>query len=474
LSTRKNAMYNVAYRVFSILLPLVTAPYLSRVVGDYGVGLYSYAWSASYLFTLIGMLGLSEYGVRAIARAKDDRAELDRTFSEIWRMQLVVAGATLLVWLGYVAFVAGEEQPIALHFTLMSVSCLINFDWCLMGLGEFKPIALRFTVVKLVGAATVFLLVKGPEDLWLYALIWSVTTIIGCIACFGSLRGKVRLVKVSWKASLKHLPPCAMLFISVIAVNVYHTMDKMMVGAISGMAENGLYENAEKIIYCLTGFISAIGTVMLPKVSHMQQLGQTDRIRKHIGTSMELILCMVSALAFGIAAIAEDFAPLFYGEEFTRSGPMMIPLSFTLIFIGFADVIRTQWILPHSRDKIYVMSVSAGAVVNLIANGLLIPRFGAMGAVAGTLLAEATVPVVQWLYLRRDLPYGSYLKQVAAYAVLGAVMFAAVRLTGTLVSGGWLRIVVQIASGVAVYGALCLLWWKITRRTELMKILKRK
>ena len=325
MSTKKNAAYNVAYRMFSVFLPLVTAPYLSRTVGTDGVGLYSLAWSVSYVFCLIGMLGLNDYGVRTIAQVRDNREELDRTFSAIWQMQLLVAGATLVAWLGYVFLVAGEEKVIALHLTMMSVSCLVSLDWCLMGLDIFKPIALRNTFVKLAAAACVFLFVKKKEDLWIYGFVWSLATLIGNLMSAASLRGKVTYRPVPIRESLKHLKPCAVLFISVLAVNVYRTMDKVMVSAIAGVHENGLYENAEKIIYCLSGFISAIGTVMMPKVAHMQKEGATEKIARHIDRSMELMLCMTSAMAFGVAAVADVFAPLFYGEDFRYSGTLMAP-----------------------------------------------------------------------------------------------------------------------------------------------------
>ena len=182
-STKKNAAYNVAYRMFSVFLPLVTAPYLSRTVGTDGVGLYSLAWSVSYVFCLIGMLGLNDYGVRTIAQVRDDREKLDRTFSAIWQMQLMVAGVTLIAWFGYVFLVAGEEQTIALHLTMMSVSCLCSLDWCLMGLDIFKPIALRNTFVKLAAAACVFLFVKEKGDLWIYGFVWSLATLLGITPC---------------------------------------------------------------------------------------------------------------------------------------------------------------------------------------------------------------------------------------------------------------------------------------------------
>lgn len=466
MSTKKNAAYNVAYRMFSVFLPLVTAPYLSRTVGTEGVGLYSLAWSVSYVFCLIGMLGLNDYGVRTIAQARDDRGTLDRTFSAIWQMQLLVAGATLCAWFGYVFLVAGEEKPIALHLTLMSVSCLCSLDWCLMGLDIFKPIALRNTFVKLAAAACVFLFVKGKEDLWIYAFVWSASTLAGNLMSAASLRGKVRYTPVPLRESLKHLGPCAVLFISVMAVNVYRTMDKVMVSTIAGAAENGLYENAEKIIYCLSGFISAIGTVMMPKLSHMYQQGERERISRHIDRSMELILCMVSAMAFGVAAVADRFAPLFYGEDFRYSGTLMVPLAFTLIMIGFANVIRTQVVLPQKRDHIFVKSVCCGAAVNLIANACLIPPLKSMGAVIGTLMAEMTVPLVQYLILRKELPYGQYLKYAGIYAAFGGLMLGCVRLASRLLPGeSWLNLGILTAAGVLVYGGLCLGYWKIAKKS---------
>jgi O-antigen/teichoic acid export membrane protein len=251
----------------------------------------------------------------------------------------------------------------------------------------------------------------------------------------------------------------------VLAVNVYRTMDKVMVSAIAGVHENGLYENAEKIIYCLSGFISAIGTVMMPKVAHMQKEGATEKIARHIDRSMELILCMTSAMAFGVAAVADVFAPLFYGEDFRYSGTLMAPLAFTLIMIGFANVIRTQVVLPQKRDHIFVKSVCCGAAVNLIANACLIPSMKSMGAVVGTLMAEMTVPVVQYIILRKELPYGQFLKYVGIYAVFGGIMLGCVRLVKTLVPAEtWLSLGIMTAAGIAVYAGLCIGYWKMTKK----------
>lgn len=472
MSTRKNALYNVLYRVFSVFLPLVTSPYLSRTVGSDGVGLYSYAWNISHVFVLIGLLGLENYGVRAIARVRDDAPALHRTFSEIWRMQRTVASAALALWLGYVLLIADQEKTIALHLTMMSVSCLVNLDWCLMGLDQFRPIALKNTAVKLLAAAAVFLFVKGPEDLWIYAFAWSLATLLACLSCWTSLRGRIRLVPVSFPAAMQHLRPCAVLFISVLAISIFRSMDKVMVGALSSMAQNGYYENAEKIIFCLSGFITAIGTAMLPKASALFKKGDAARVRTQLDTTMQLVMCMVCALSFGVAAVARDFAPLFFGEDFAFSGELMIPLAFTLIGMGFANVVRTQWILPQGKDRIFVISVVAGAILNLIFNALLIPPFGASGAVVGTLLAEFTLPAVHFLFLRRELPHGPLIRHALTYACLGAIMLLAVRLTDAcLPVEGWPGLIIQVLVGVTVYGALCLGMWIKTKNAAILRLI---
>jgi len=284
----------------------------------------------------------------------------------------------------------------------------------------------------------------------------------------------VKFTPVPWKEALKHLKPCAVLSISVIAVSVYRQMDKVMIGALSDMSQTGLYENAEKIILCLSGFIVAIGTVMLPKISHMTAQGRMDDVHRHIDASMELVMCMVCALGFGLASIALEFAPLFYGRDFAESGHLMIPLALTLLPMGFANVIRTQWVLPQKRDHIFIKSVLTGAGVNVVLNALLIPRYQAMGAVIATVAAELAVPAVQFLILRRELPFGRYLRCTAVYSVIGLVMALAVRATGFTGLEGWPLLILRIVVGGAVYGGLCLLWWIVTKNRSVMALLRRK
>lgn len=455
MSTRRNIGYNLAYRVFSMALPIVTAPYLSRVVGKDGVGLYSYTWGISTLFVLLGTFGLTDYGVRAIAREKEDPLRLNRTFSAIYRMQLVVAGAALLGYLVYALFIAGAEKVLALHMTMMSVACLVNLDWALMGLDQFKPIALKNTLVKLMAAACVFLFVKSAEDLWIYALVWSGSTLVGSLLTWTNLRGRVKFVAVPWKEAWRHLLPCMRLFLSVVAVNVYRTMDKVMVGAISGMGQNGLYENAEKIIFSLASIFSAVSAVRMPKMSSLYAKGDVAAVRRGLGVILEFFMCFSTMTAFGLYVQGEDFAVLFYGEAFRGSGLLLRYLGFSLILIALANAIRTHWILPRGKDHLVVISVTAGAVVNLVVNLMLIPSMGAMGAVIGTLAAESTVPLVQFLFLRREVNYRRNLR-VWFFDILSAWAAAQVGLWVKAVVhlSDWWELVVQLLAMLLIYELL--------------------
>ena len=200
-----------------------------------------------------------------------------------------------------------------------------------------------------------------------------------------------------------------------------------------------------------------------------------DAVRRHLALSMELVMCMVCAMAFGLASIAPEFATLFYGDDFTESGTLMIPLAFTLLTIGFANVIRTQWVLPQKRDHIFVRSVLTGAVINLIANAILIPMFGAMGAVAATVMAELSVPVVQYIYLHKELPYGAYLRATAVYVLFGLLTLLCVRACAAFMPlNGWVGLSVRVMVGAIVYCGLCLVLWHAAKRQDILHLLHRK
>ena len=278
------------------------------------------------------------------------------------------------------------------------------------------------------------------------------------------------------------MKPNLILFVPVVAISIYNIMDKLMIGRILGdKKEVSYYDNAEKVMQVPTAFINALGTVMLPKMSGLVQKNDKAKCLEYIEKSMQLALMISFATSFGLAAIADNFAPVFYGAEFIPCAALIMWLAPIGVIKSWANVIRTQYLIPNGKDSIYVVSVILGAVVNLIANLLLIVRIGTIGAVIGTILAEAAVMLYQTIMSRKELEFGKYLKRNIAYGGIGLVMFLVVRLIGSTGEPSVTLLLIQMGAGILIYGGLSAGYLCLTKdpflndvRNRLNKILKKK
>ena len=222
------------------------------------------------------------------------------------------------------------------------------------------------------------------------------------------------------------------------------------------MTQTGLYENAEKIVYALCGFITAFGTVMMPRITHMIASGQEAEMARYRALSMEFMMTLMIAMAAGLMAVSNRLAVVLFGAQFADSGPLLMALSVTLPIIGWANVIRSQYVIPRGLDRLYVITVVSGAVVNLIVNAMLIPGMAAMGAVIGTLCAEGIVPIMQFILLRKQIDYAPLVKKSMIALVSGMIMYGVVRLAERLPYTGVTLLAIQVVIGVIAYGGVCL------------------
>lgn len=450
-NVKKNFIYNIAYQLLVIILPLITAPYISRVLGTEGVGIYSYTYSITYYFVLFAMLGLNNYGNRQIAKVRDDKEKLAKTFSSIYCMQIVTSAIMIIAYVIYLLFIVKENKSIAIIQTIYLVSTAFDINWFFFGLEKFKLTVTRNTIIKILTIICIFIFVKTKDQLYLYTLIMAAGTLLSQLMLWPFVKKYTKLVRVKFKNIMIHFKPCLILFIPVIAVSLYKIMDKVMIGNLSTMEQVGLYENSEKIINILTALITALGTVMLPKISNLLANGEKEKSKQYIEKSMEFTIVSSVALTFGLMAIAKSFAPLFFGEEFKDAGIIIQYLSVTTIFIAVANVIRTQYLIPNEKDKSYIISVSIGAAVNIILNLILIPKYQALGAVIGTIFAEFSVMLYQIIDVRKELPIFKYLKDNFKYLVLGIIMFFLVSSLQNFVENDLLLVTVQVIVGIIIY-----------------------
>ena len=452
---KRNFMYQMIYEILVLLLPLVTSPYIARVIGAEGLGLYAYSHSVAHYFVLFSMLGIMNYGNRVIAQARENQDALGSIFSNLLAVHV---GVSALFCVGYGLYTATlkKDQIYAVVQGLYVLSGLFDISWFYFGIEEFKLTVARNIVIRLLNVACVFILVRKADDLWKYCAIMAGCSLLSQLALWMPLNKYVSMVRPSWTSMRQHLRPLMILFIPAIAVSLYKYMDKIMIGAMSTKTQLGYYENAEKVIKIPMTVIVAFGTVMMPKMSNLATRASQTISRQYIALSMRWVLCLAIAFACGCAATGQVFAPVFWGNSFAFAGDLIMGLAVTIPFIAFANVIRTQYLIPYGRDREYVVSVICGAVINLVINGSLIPIMGARGAMIGTIAAEIAVCVIQAFAIRRSLPVGEYVRGAWFFIFAGAVMIVAVYLIGERMGVKMVTLIVQITVGVLIYCAMSL------------------
>lgn len=449
--TKKNFLYNVLYQILLLVTPLITAPYISRVLGAEKTGIYSYTYSIAYYFVLFAMLGINNYGNRLIAKNRDNQERLNVEFSSLFLLHLILSLISLIIYIIYILLFASNYKEITVIQTIYVMSAIFDINWFFFGIEKFKITVFRSTIIKILSVLLLFIMVKENNDLPIYTIIMAGSSLLSQILIWPYLNKYVKFVKVDYKEIKKHIKPCTLLFIPVIAISLYNIMDKIMIGNQSTMTELGYYENAEKIIYIPLSIITALGTIMLPKMSNLIANSKEKVARKYISKSFDFVLFASCALCFGLLGISSNFIPFYLGTEFEKAAILIEILSITIVFKAFANIIRTQYLIPKEKDKEYITSVILGAIINLIANYFLINKFYSVGAAIATVLAELVVMVYQMYAVKNELKTLNELIKGWKYCVCGLLMAIIVYYIGTMINNKILAIIIQIIVGAGIY-----------------------
>lgn len=439
----KNFLLNVGYQCLLLAFPLVTVPYTSRVLGVDCIGTYSYTYSVVNMFMLVAMLGISNHGNRCVAQVRSSPEKLNQTFSAIYSLQVCLCVAATLCYFAYVVFFSGPYLiPSILQIPFL-ISVCFDISWLFFGMEQFLYPLTRNLVIKLSSLVLMLLLVKGPDDLWIYILIMSCSTLVSNIFLSMVLPRYVTFERPSWNEVRIHIKPILILFVPVLAFSIYNVMDKTMLGAIAGVTELGFYENAEKITSIPSAVIAALGTVMLPRMANLMSDENAD-YKTPIAASMKLALILATLMGAGLLLVAGDAATVFFGPGYELSGELIRILTIVVLATAWGNVVRTQYLVPKCLDTIYVRSTLGAGAANFLLNLLLIPRFGAFGACFSTIVAEIFIAVYQAVATRGQLENGLYLRMLVVAAVKAACIAIATYLLTWNIEEGLIRLIAQI------------------------------
>lgn len=451
MSIAANYIYNALYQLLLMIIPFITVPYVSRVLGAEGVGINAYTSSILQYFALFGSIGIGLYAGRTVAYVRDDRKKLSKTFWSIFLLQASLCTVALIAYLIFTLFFIEKYKLIQLIQGLNLISIAIDIGWLFVGIEDFKKLVVRSVVLRILGVAAIFIFVKQPSDLWKYTALSCVFGVLGQAVMWIYLNQIVDSYKVSFRDAIGHFKPSLELFIPQIAIQVYLVLNKTMLGVMANKQEVGFYESSDKIIKMTLALLTATGGVMLPRVANSFAKGELKKVEHYIYTTLSFVAYLGIPMIFGLIGISSKFVPWFFGGEFTRCIYLIIILSPIIILISLSNVLGFQYMIPTGKTREFTISVCVGAAVNLALNLILIRKFYSIGAAAATVAAEAAVTGTQIYLLRKEIKMFVLNRKLVKYCAASLIMFVPISVLGYFLEASAATTALQIVVGITVY-----------------------
>lgn len=448
----KNYLYNLIYQLLIILLPLITIPYVSRVLGAEGIGIYSLTNTYAQYFVFLGMLGLGVYSSREIAFVRDEVEKLRITFWELNVVRFVTTLISIIIYfLVFIVINDSNYKIVYLIQILVLLSAFVDISWLFVGLEDFKKIVFRNIIVKVLGIVLIFLFVKNSTQVWLYALILGGTQLVGQLIMWFSIPKELFPVPKIKKGIIKHLKYSIRLFIPQMAINIYTMLDKIMLGYFTDEVQVGMYDNSQRIIKILVVIVTTLSVVTIPKMANLYKNDKMSEFETNVYKSFSFVSFISFPMTFGLLSIAEIFIPWFFGEEFKNMLPMINIGSFLMITLGWTSILGNQILLSIEREKQFTISVTCGAIINLLLNILLINRYGGLGTTVSSVVAEYTGLLFMLYFLRDIINFKQLFRSVPKYFFSSIVMFAGVKLLSNGMNNTFMTSIYQIVIGGTIY-----------------------
>jgi O-antigen/teichoic acid export membrane protein len=452
-----NYIYNLSYQLLVIIAPLITTPYVSRVLGADGIGIYSYTLSIVYYFTIFASLGLGTLGQLECAKKRDRIDDLSIHFWNVIFSKLVLVSIVSIIYIIAVCFHA-KYKVYSLILTISIIESAFDISWFFKGLEEFKKIVIRNFIIKLIGIISIFVLVKNKDDLMIYILILQGTVLLGDLTLWYRLNRYIRKPNMKKIHIFAYYKKSLIYFLPTIAVSVYTVLDKLMIGWITNSAfENGYYEQAYKIQQLAVTVVTALNTVTLPRMAYLFSNKKEKEISDIFSNSLNFTFLMSLPITFGLIAISENLIPIFLGDEYLPCVGLLRVLSFMVLAIGFDNLIGNQYLIPSGKQSKYNIGILVGAIVNFVLNLILIPRYASLGAAIASVISEFFILGVFIIYSKDILSFKTLILYPWKYWVSSITMCVGVIFIGKHIQGGWVVIGLQIFLGILIYGAMLLL-----------------
>ena len=404
-SIKLNFIMNAILQISAFIFPLITFPYVSRILGPSGTGNVSFATSIVTYFALFAQLGIPTYGIRATARVRDDKELLSKTVQEIF-----IINAVMCVLAYFVFFVVLNLVPKMYNdkvlFIIISSTILFNsvgMDWLYKGLEKYTYITFVSIIFKFIALILMFVCVHHKNDYVIYGAISIFAASASNICNLVNIHKLIYIKPIFNFEFTKHFRPIMIFFAMSCATTIYTNLDTVMLGFMKDNVEVGYYNAAIKIKNVLLGVVTSLGTVLLPRASYYIENNMYSEFKRIAGKALNFVVLISFPLCLYFILFAKEGVLFLSGDAYTEAILPMQILMPTLIFIGLTNIMGIQMLIPLGKEKVVLYSEIAGAIVDLAINTVLIPIMASSGAAIGTLVAEMVVWIVQYIALKEDV-----------------------------------------------------------------------
>lgn len=458
-----------------MIFPLITFPYTSRILGPDGIGKVSFATSFVSYFVLLASIGIPIYGIREIARVRDDKKKLSELAQELFVMHLIVSILVTLLFVGLI-FLNGRLSNEKTLFFIISFSIILTslgMDWLYQGLEQYSYITIRSIIFSTISTIAIFVFIHNKADYLISAAIGVVAALGSSVLNFYNAR-KILFEKRTTPWDFKrHYKPMGMVYLMNFIISIYVQLDTVMLGFISGDKNVGYYASGLKINRILLGLVTSLGGVLIPRLSYYIANDMKAEFNRMLKKSFEVIWILCLPAVVSLMLLSKEIIVLFAGAEYLPAAICIVITAPVILFIGLTNIYGFQILYPLGKEKEFIYSVTAGAIVSFIINLLLIPHFQHVGAAIATLVSELTVLAIMLIYVKKQyhalMPFNTILK----YTIATFALVVYILLIKYEIEPYWLRLLVVVPTGVLLYAGL-LLWMKESLVMELVTKIKEK
>lgn len=467
----KNYLYTAAYQILVLIAPIITAPYLARVLGAANLGIYSYVNSSGNIITTLTLLGIYAYGNRQTAYVRENRDDLTSTFWELELIRFFLGAIGTVIYFLY--GLANTEYH--LYFSIYYPYILAQFldcSWVYVGLENMKPAVMKNFITKLVNIAGIFIFVKSENDLWIYIFLLAVTTLIANLSIYMQLPRYIDKPKIHTKMLPVHLKGSLALFLPQVASLFYLQVDKVMLEWLTGTTNQvSFYDQAEKIVTIPLSLITVISSVVMPRLANEHQKGNLYEIQTLLLRAGKYALCMAMPMMLGLLCISQQFIPWYLGEEFYSTSIAIMILTPIILLNSLTGISGKQFFTATNQTNILLKAYVTAAVMNVLVNLLLIPRYGYVGAAIATVISSLSSVIIQYHYIVRQVKIKKLWSYGFKYFAGAAIMSICICLFSRKLDANILTTLLQISAGAVIY-ILYLFLTKDSVISEILCILK--